>query len=231
MNIEIGEWYINKTWRFLLPCLRGHGNTFVEKFNLVFKLGAAIHDILLDGSDMSEGRNILILCDKEHKREDYDRFLNWVKLQNYYRGNYCPNSEEEYSRKEVIIIQVPTQFYNAYDCFLRGEYSKMYTEDQVEALFTGKDKKEVLEILKKTEEAGNAFVKNIENEFGEEGIKLEEIEGEYEFPLVRKEEIINCCAGDVRVYFNERLDKNWLVEEEVVATDEQIMDALKNNRI
>jgi len=231
MNIEIGEWYVNKTWRFLLPCLRGHGNNFVEKFNLIFKLGVAIHDIILDGSDMSEGRNILIMCDKEHKKEDYEKFLDWIKLQDYYRGSYCPNSEVEYSRKEVIIIQVPKQFYSAYDYFLKGEYSKMYTEEQIEALFSSKDKKEVLNILKKTEEAGNAFVKSIENEFGEEGVPLEEIEGEYEFPLVRKEEILNCCKGDVRVYFNEQLDKNWLLEEDVLATDEQIMNALKNNRI
>ena len=62
MHIEIGKYYVNKTRRFLLPCLKGHGEDFVSKYNSVFKLAVAIHDTLLDHSKKSEGRSIYILC-------------------------------------------------------------------------------------------------------------------------------------------------------------------------
>ena len=232
MKIEIGKWYLNKTWKFLLPCLRGHGSIFVNKFNPIFKLAAGVHDTLLDGAEMSEGRNLLILCDKKHQEKNFYMFLNWLKLQPYYKGDYCPDADIK-SRKHIIIIQIPTQFNNSYDCFLRGEYSKMYTGEQLDTLFTHPDRQNELEILKKDKKAATRFVEELKLEFDldeTEKINIDDVKkGEYALPLVRSEEIFNCC-DDSRVYFNEDIDKNWLIEEEIDSIEE-IVNNLKNNGI
>lgn len=233
MNIEVGKWYENKTWRFLLPCIKGHGNLFVSKFNSVFKLGVGIHDTLLDGTDLANGRNILILCDKKVKPKDFNMFLNWVKEQTYFKGDYCPDGNFKTSRKHVIILEVPKEYYKSYDNFLKGEYSNMYNSKQLEFLFSAPNRKNELEILNKTSKAAENLIKKIEKEFFFEVLdtisKNDLIDCEYELPLVRKQEIFN-CENNERVYFNEEADKNWLVEEEVDDLEE-ILEHLKNNEL
>ena len=147
MHIEIGKYYVNKTWRFLLPCLRGHGDVFVRKFNPIFKLAVGIHDTLVDGSKISKGRNIYILCDKLTQERLYNEFIEWIRCQNYYVGDYCPDSEIIDSRKQMIVINIPEMFNDAYDNFLQGNYSVMYLDNELKALFSNLERKKELNIF------------------------------------------------------------------------------------
>ena len=66
MKIKIGEVYVNKTWRFLLPSLKGHGDVFVRKFNPLFKLGMGISDYYLRDTEYCKEKNLFIMIDNAH---------------------------------------------------------------------------------------------------------------------------------------------------------------------
>ena len=209
MHIEIGKYYVNKTWRFLLPCLRGHGDVFVKKFNPIFKLAVGIHDTLVDGSKISKGRNIYILCDKLTQEKLYNEFIEWIRCQSYYVGDYCPDSEIIDSRKQMIVINIPEMFNDAYDNFLQGNYSVMYLDNELKALFSSLERKKELNILTRGTSIISDFVKQVNEEFKtsvtEEDFKMSELE----LPLKKKEEIFNCKENNQNVFFNETQDKVW----------------------
>lgn len=208
MNIQIGECYVNKTWRFLLPCLRGHGDVFVRKFNPVFKLAVGIHDMLVDGSPIMNGRSIFILCDKLVHQREFENFLEWIKYQSYYIADYCPDSEILKSRKHVIVVAVPERFNDAYDHFLQGSYSTMYLEDEIKLLFSGEVRKQEYDILMRGAKTVDDFVKKVNIEFGTTAMPEDFKMAELDFPLVKTEEIFNYKQGDT-IYFNEQIDKVW----------------------
>lgn len=208
MLIQIGECYVNKTWRFLLPCLRGHGDIFVRKFNPVFKLAVGIHDMLLDGSPMMNGRSIFMLCDKLTNPKDFNDFLEWIKCQSYYVGDYCPDSEVLKSRKHMIIIKVPEKFNDAYDNFLQGNYSIMYLENEIGLLFSSSTRKNEHDILKRSSKIAEEYVKKVNSEFKTSAEVSDFKMAELEFPLIKSEEIFNHKASDT-IYFNEKIDKVW----------------------
>lgn len=210
MNIRIGKQYVNKTWRFLIPCLRGHGNVFVKKFNPIYKLAVGIHDSLLDGSQISNGRNIYLMLDKKYRPNDYNKFMEYIVCQDYFRADYCPDSEIISSRKHIVVIEVPEIYNNAYDMFLQGRYSEMYTPEQLNNLFSGDTRKKDYEILSKSGNALSEFIKNVNQEFDVKSSKKDFYGSECEFPLIKKEEIFNYThSEDGTIYFNEKLDKVW----------------------
>jgi len=222
MDIKIGKQYINKTWRFLVPCLKTHGTTFVNKFNPLFKLAVGIHDTYLDGSALSNGRNIYVLIDKKHRQKDYEKFMEYIKYQNYFKGEYCPDSKIITSRKNIVIIEIPKQFNNAYDKFLQGKYSKMYNDEELKFLYESiltkknlteeqKRKKRDYEILSKTGTNGKEdFLKSVSKEFGVtiNPEVFSDPELEWELPLKKKEEIFN-YPDNKGVFFIYKLDKTW----------------------
>jgi len=209
MHIEIGKYYVNKTWRFLLPCLRGHGDVFIKKFNPIFKLAVGIHDTLTDGSSISNGRSIYILCDKLTNKVNFDEFLDWVKYQEYYIADYCPDSEILKSRKHMIVLSVPEMFNDAYDHFLQGNYSLMYLEQELKLLFSNNTRKKEYDILSRNPQIINDFVKEVNEEFGT-NVKSDSFKNsELELPLKKTEEIFNCCKDSDTVFFNEKQDKVW----------------------
>jgi hypothetical protein len=209
MHIEVGKYYVNKTWRFLLPCLRGHGDIFVSKFNPVFKLAVAIHDTLLDDSKKAEGRSIYILCDKLANKIAFDDFLDWIKYQDYYIGDYCPDSEILKSRKHVIIIKIPEVYNDAYDHFLKSNFSLMYLDEELKLLFSNPGKKKEHDILSREPKIIENFVKEVNKEFGSNAIVDDFKNAELELPLRKTEEIFNCCRDGDTVFFNDKIDKIW----------------------
>ncbi len=208
MDIEIGKYYVNKTWRFLLPCLRGHGDIFVAKFNPIFKLAVGIHDTLTTDSKISDTRNIYILCDKFTNEKHFYEFLDWLKCQEYYVADYCPESEILKSRKHVLVITVPDIFNDAYDHFLNGNYSMMYLEAELNLLFSKPDKKKEYDILSRNSKLIEEFVKEVNKEFDSHATVEDFKNAELELPLKKIEEIFNYKEED-GVYFNEKTDKKW----------------------
>lgn len=213
MNIEIGQFYINKTWRFLLPCLRGHGDSFVERFNPVFKLAVGIYDTTVENSKYDNLGNIYILCDTAYQPKSFNNFLNWLKFQNYYVTDYSFEPDIQYSRKRMVVIQVPKDYKNSYIHFIKSEYSKMYSTEILKELFSNPAREKEFNIISKNDKCRFEFLNLLNQEFNTE-IELEEFEEdfkEFELPLKRKEEVFNCKeTKEEYLKINHKLINNYL---------------------
>lgn len=204
MSSETGQFNANKTWRFLLPCLRGHGETFVKKFNPVLKEVGIYDNSLVDRID---GRNIFVLCDMEYETQAFSEFLNWIRYQDYYITDYTYGLT---NTKTMIVIAVPSQFNHAYDMFLKGKFSKMYSPDEVKALFSIPSREREYGILTLDKKYVDEFVKQINKEFATENTAKDfgDFE-ELELPLKICEETFNCLGTEGKIFFTEELDKIW----------------------
>mgnify|MGYP000972535181 FL=1 len=194
MNIQIGQLYINRTVRYLVPGLGFYGPTLKTKLNLVFKLAFGIHDTLLEGSHLEGQKNIYILVDKLVRPELFQNFMDWVKHQEYYVTDYVYDSiMENHSRKHMIVLAYPPSMGDAYDKFLLGKYSKMYTRQEITSYFTEESKLETRQVLMKTVHAKHRFISSVKKAFDTLLEEQDFLTGswEYDFPPNTEEEFFN----------------------------------------
>ena len=194
MNIPIGQLYINRTVRYLVPGLGFYGPTLKTKLNLVFKLAFGIHDTLLEGSHLEGQKNIYILVDKLVRPELFQNFMDWVKHQEYYVTDYVYDSiMENHSRKHMIVLAYPPSMGDAYDKFLLGKYSKMYTRQEITSYFTEESKLETRQVLMKTVHAKHRFISSVKEAFDTLLEEQDFLTGswEYDFPPNTEEEFFN----------------------------------------
>lgn len=212
MDIRIGELYKNKTWGYLLPCLKEYGQTFESKFNKFFKLGYGIHDTLLDGAEIVNDKAIFIMIDTKYKPEDFKETLNWFKFHESYITDYCPEADIRTARKHILVLRIPPEYGLAYNKFVEGRYGEMYLEEDISILFSISDKsnirQEYIDVIKRDKKAKDLFIKKVKAEYNAE-ISLDDIERNkmtLDLPLKRTEEMFNCDSEE-RKYFNPRLDR------------------------
>lgn len=211
MEIKIGEYYVNKTWRFLMPCLRGHGDEFVKRFNPLFKLGVGIFDSFAQGNPWTKGRNIYILFDKYYLPRQFNDFLEWIKQQSYYRFDYCPEADIISSRKHMVVLHIPEVFNDAYDHFLQGSYSTMYLDSEIGILFSNSERQQEKKILTRDSSILDDYVKKVNDRFGTNATNSDFQISEYEFPLQKDEEIFN-CIGSENIFFDVDKDLTWKLQ-------------------
>jgi hypothetical protein len=187
MQIEIGKYYINKTWKYLLPCLKSYGSTFTAKYNSLFKLAVGIHDGLLDGTEYENKRLIYILIDKRYKPKIATNIMLWLRYQPYVLTDYAFDDLEE-GRKHMFVLEIPKEHNDTYDEFIKGNYSKMYSNDDIEKLAF---KPDVKDVLNRTENAYQDFIKKVKLSFGTDLKKTDLIGAELDFPIEKNKEMFN----------------------------------------
>lgn len=184
--------FVNKTSRFLLPCLRGYGEDFVKRFNSFYKYAVGISDSYWYGVTKDRGRYIFILCNTGKNIYQIHNFLHWIKKKPFFVESYCPDAAIKTSNKLMIVLEIPERFNNAYDMFVQGKFSQMFTEEEKELLFLDKNL-ESYQILSRSIDYMESFVNKLNSEF-ETSIKVkdfDEIPPEMEIPLKSVEEIFN----------------------------------------
>lgn len=197
MKIRLGELFQNKTRRFLVPSLKGHGPVFTKKFNEdVCKLAFGIHDVIVDNYfEIRNRRPIFMLCDRMVLPRKFDSFLDWIRYQHYYIVDYPFEATGRFSRKHMIVVEVPEQYRDAWDNFCLGKYSEMYSLEEIEYLFKQRKSPdlEAISVLSKDPRHLDHFVSKVEREFGTKVDKLDFLDAELEFPysLNKEDEIFN----------------------------------------
>ena len=187
MNIEIGNGIENKTWRFLVPCLKDHGEEFEERFNSdVHKLAYGIEDKLFKNIELLKNKcPVFILCDRGILNEQFEGFLTWLKYQDYYISDY--QYDVRNLRYYMLVIDVPKNRYSIYNNFLLGKYSEMYSTNELKHYIDIYS--DDYRIMSKDERYRGKFISKIEKEFGTD-IKSDSsfYNCELEFPYKLKEE-------------------------------------------
>lgn len=188
MQIEIGRHYINKTWKYLRPCLKQYGSVFEAKYGSVFNLAVGIHDCLLDGTEYENQHLIYLLFDRKNNVKAYQSFMNWIVNQHYYVLDYSFDDTLE-GRKQMVVLKIPVFFEEAYEAFKKGAYSQMYSSEQIAYFF--KDKEDIIDILNRTSKAKENFKKKIFTSFGTTISETDLIGAELDFPVEKKKEFFN----------------------------------------
>lgn len=192
MKIKIGEVYHNKTVKFLLPSLKYLGDDFRAKFNSVQALAFGLHDTQLDGTPYEGQRLVYILIDKLAKPTLFNSFIVWLRVQPFYALDYAFDNLQT-GRMHMVAVAYPEELGDAYDKFIKGKYSKMYSKEEVKLFFT-EGKEEARNIVNRTKESGQSHVVNLNLTYNS-SITLSDLlheGGEHDFPPQEHEEIFNC---------------------------------------
>lgn len=188
MQIEIGQVYENKTSRFLVPCLRAYGDDFVIKLNPTLRVAIGIHDYASD--DLITDRTIYMLFDTFHNPKAFSEFYEWVKRQEFFIKDY--QITNFITGNLMMVLKIPKQFHNAYDNFLLGNYTKMYSQEDLINLFGISARHVEYNILNLEQTAKTEFIHKLNEEFGTSVSEFSEDIKEIELPPVMREEIFNC---------------------------------------
>lgn len=220
MNTElIDAFYENKTWRFLSPCLRGFGEEFVLKFNLLSKLAVGLNCEDFSGTMPKDARPLFIYCDLKHNMTNSNRFLTWVRKQPYFIADYDMSSKPFYEDRIMLVINMPEAFHKAYDNFLEGRYSKMFDNEDLEYLFGTQKRAKEFRILKKDLSEVKNYVEKLNTEYNTK-ISIRDISDirEVELPLKFAEEVF---------YRNPEFKTETYIKSKILKTTD-MKDSLEN---
>lgn len=210
MQIQCGKLYENRTWKYLFPSLKSHGDFLLKNLSKLFKLGVGIGD---SNIKIEEGNCIYILIDvkiplsseEEIKKytENFAKFLDWVSYQHYYVRDYLFDNMCG-SEKHMVVLRLPMLHDIAYIKFIRGKYSEMYTSKVIDKYFNLKSNpnkniekeinnkiKNTRSILKKDKEYIQAFCDIVNKDFNTEVTPYIYRNAELDYPPTLKDEVFN----------------------------------------
>lgn len=194
MMLKYGKKLTNKTLVYLYPSiLNGYGDLFKSKIeSSVFILAVGIGDNILESNpsfNFLERRPFFILIDKSLRKSKSEEFISWIRRQNFYITDY---SFDSIGRTQMLCLEVPESSQNAYDKFIVGLYSEMYTQKELETYF--KDNQEVYDVLTKNITLLPKFVDKLEETFQTSNLKYTDfLNSELELPykVNIEEEVFN----------------------------------------
>lgn len=121
MDIQKGKPFVNRTWKYLFPCMKYYDKEFIDMISTVFKLSVGIGDAL--HTNRLDTPCIYILIDKTINPIAVGKLINWSRNQVYYVDHY---DTDYLSSTLMLVLKIPKRFEDTYKYFLNGEYSKMY---------------------------------------------------------------------------------------------------------
>jgi hypothetical protein len=185
MKIQIGEIILNKTKKYLAPCLNAYGKEFTDKLNAVFKVGIGIGDMILINNNIQYEQHIFILIDTKLAPTQWKSFIKWIKKQDMFEDDYSFDNIST-GQFHMVIIKLPESCYKAAQLFKKSQFSKMFSVTEVEQYFINKpDEKGV---LIKDDNYRIKHTKILNEMFGTT-INPEELEGEFDFPVRKEDEM------------------------------------------
>lgn len=182
-----------KSKKYLLPCMRVYGDEFVRKLNSVFKVAVGIGDMVLTNRGKGDyQKHLFILLDSKVCNSFFIEFIEWIRDQYMYEDDYAYDNIMK-SSFHMVILRFPTQFYEAFETFKLGEYSKMYDMTTIEKYFS-QHHPATVKVLIKDHNYRVIFAKQLNREYHLEGnlaIRPDQCLGELDFPPTAQTEVFN----------------------------------------
>lgn len=163
-NYQSGKIVENKTLWYLLPATKVYGNLFMTKFSSLPIKAVGIFDKELEGSPILSGtKPLFILFSRTIRSVKTQDVLDWMKNQDFYISDYDFNEN-----LKMLVINFPVSIQDAYDKFIDGKYSFMYTKDEIKAFFNRKTTPKGYNMFYKTSTAIEDHIKEVKKEYGTE---------------------------------------------------------------
>lgn len=182
----------NRTKKYLSPIF------LIEKdisrwYRRVYKKGVFIFP--------EKDNTILLVIDKTINPE------NIRKLTNAFQDNNWTINIIEKKKEMLIYVTLPKTYNKAWKAFINGEYSKMFTEEQLKEIFPTQSKTEIFLILTKDDRAIKNLSNLLDQEFSTE-LTYEEMKEfkEYDIPSKAFEEVYD-YEGDTNKNLKTYLDE------------------------
>lgn len=198
------EIFANKTYKYLLPCLKYYEDEDYKRLVKSFYISAVglndLNNYVKDNCihilyNLSPG---LLYSEQKEYNIRFQKYLEWIRNKHFYINDYIFNCDSH-----MIVIKIPEAHNNAYEEFIAGNYSKMYNNYYVYTYFGNINLSNKIaenevnyrlektrEILLKLNKAKEAFVYTINSDF-DTNLKVNEFDGELDYPLKLEEEIFN----------------------------------------
>lgn len=198
-NIEV----INQTRKYLIPQFREYGNEFIDKIRSLNIKGMFLQDYGVNVTDDSKTikPQLYFLFDVngpirygqyeniKHSRLSFMESLQWFRQKNYYVIDYPFDSNKD-GHLHVVVFKLPKP--ETLPLFLKGQYSKMYTKDEIEKWIPKQyieinEGKEITkytttyQVLTRNSEYFENFRNKVQEEFGVRESSVNP-KAEYDFP-------------------------------------------------
>jgi len=130
------DWGIfsNKTRKYLLPCLKFYGKEFTERLNDAFKVAVGIGDIIVSNRGYKHEKHIFILLDSNIAPMYFRAFLDYVRKHESFENDYIYGNIQK-TTFHMVIVRLPTKYYGAFKTFKMGDYSRMYSKEDIDRYF------------------------------------------------------------------------------------------------
>lgn len=187
MDIQLGTIYYNKTKDYVLPSLQEYGKAFEKKFTNLFKLAIGLGDFALLDMGVMIDHSLFILVDTKFARKNFIYTMEWLRSQNYYQFDY-PFDDVHSGHLHMIVVSIPERFKKSIDHFKKGEYSQMYSYQDIENFFFMRE--DIQSVFKKDPQMLVEFVEEVNKLYNTE---VDHIgwKGEADFPPKDEQEYFN----------------------------------------
>ena len=177
---EKSKIYINKTYKYLLPCIEQRDKKLIGYIKKMSPIGYFI------GYKKQSTENIYILCEKT----DIDKQLRaYIKMEKNYRTGFTIKKGSE--KLWMIVLSFPRECMHSFNLFLEGFYSQMYNKNERQEFYF---KENVKKILDKEEEALQDYREKLVDEFRTpKNLSLSWVKDHfnYDTPPLKSKEIFN----------------------------------------
>jgi len=201
MKIQLGTIYLNRTRKYLYPIVKSYGDDFLKVVDSMFKVAIGIGDILVNTCGIQHEKHLFILCDAAFNPLVFNKALVWLRGNVAYEDDYVFDLVHS-GRLHMIVIKVPENYISSLEKFKKGEFSKMYSTEDIKKFFTykGVDKRQAVlyskiqKVLIHDHNYKVEFAAQIAKEFNlKEGYPPNEIDSnqEFEFPMLTIEEFFH----------------------------------------
>lgn len=194
MIIQLGKIVINKTKKYLTPCLKNYGTEFEQLYNSIFKVGLGIGDLVLIRSNISYEQHVFILIDIDRSKHHFIKFLDYVKNEAMYEDDYAYD-DIQHGNLHMVVIKLPESCYKATYQFKKSQFSKMFTSDEVKRYF--KEHSDEKAVIVKDNNYRIKFATML-NSMYETNMNPDEFDGELDFTIKQHEEYFDNQAKNIK---------------------------------
>lgn len=197
IKIQLNKIYMNRTRKYLLPIIKIYGTEFTNCINNIRKVAVGIGDMIVQKCGYVHEKHLFILADCDTNKLHFERSIEWLRnhpalVDDYVFGNI------QHSHYHMLVIEIPEQFIPSLQHFKEGKFSKMYSKEDINRLFTIHSKfpedvafyKSIHCVLTHDHNYKIEFAKQVTAEFGVKNYNPPD-DIEFDFPIVLKQEVFN----------------------------------------
>lgn len=181
----------NKTVKYLFPCLIEYGEEFVKSLNYFTKVFVGIGDLKHIDFNIENPQIYILFEIEDYSFIPFFQFLKELKQKKYYVDDYPFKADIRDTKYFVVVLTIPEKHRDTYYNFKKGNYSQMYSEEDIDRLYAGKECLET-RVLRKDTTLYVHLVNRIKEEYATT-VSLEDMGNinEYELPPDMELEVLN----------------------------------------